>query len=384
MTKVCRFDKGQIKGKATKTDEGYIRANAIVTRTGVFLYKNSDGSIRRELRHPDDVFAADSMESLQMIPITNGHPEEVLVNSDNAKELTIGQTGEKVSVDGQHLMASMVITHKDGVEAVNMGRKELSLGYNLDLEEVSGEYNGEPYDCRQRNISYNHLAIVDRARAGGAASLNLDAGDALQIDSLTTNEPKTKPTKETPMKKVTLDGIDYDAAPEVANALAKANARADAAEGTLKETTVALDEQKAATSKVEAERDELKEKAATNSDQATIQAAVKERIDLERVASKVLSAEDFAKVNGDTSDAEIKAQVIMAKNPNANLDGKDEVYVQARFDAVVELIGNDKTAADQRESMNERNDGSKQEDADAKRDASFDGLKNMHKAKSEK
>ena len=42
----------------------------------------------------------------------------------------------------------------------------MSLGYNLDLIEEPGEWNGEKYDAIQTNIRINHLAIVDKARAG--------------------------------------------------------------------------------------------------------------------------------------------------------------------------------------------------------------------------
>jgi len=378
MEKVCRFDKGQVKGEAVKTDEGYIRANAVVTRTGVFLYQNSDGTMRRELRHPDDVFAKESLDSLKSIPVTNGHPAEKLVNADNAKDLSIGMTGENIQVDGQHLMATMTITHKDGVDATALGRKELSCGYNLDLEKVEGVYNGERYDYRQRNIRYNHLAIVDRARAGGAATLNLDSGDALQIDAANTNPETQKETK--PMKKVTLDGIEYDAAPEVANALTKANARADAAEKELGETKTALDAEKAEKSKVEAERDTFKEKADTKNDAAEIQKAVKERLELERIATKALDGDDAENI-ANMDDAEIKEKVIAAKFPEANLDGKDESYIQARFDIACEMIGTDKTAADQKAAMGEKRGDSKVTDLDKAREDSFDALKNMHKKK---
>lgn len=375
MKDICRFDKGQIKGKATKTEEGYIRATAVVTRTGVFLYQNADGTMRRELRHPDDVFAADSLETLKMIPITVGHPAEKLVNAENADRLSVGQTGENVQVDGQHLMTSLTVTHKDAVEKAAMGMKELSLGYTLDLEKVEGEYNGERYDHRQRNIRYNHLAMVDRARAGGAASLNLDSGDALQVDAQTETEPKKE---HKTMRKVTLDGIEYDAAPEVANALAKANARADAAEKELADKQTALDTATAAKSKAEAERDSLKETAETATNGDSIKAAVKARMELERTATKVLNADD-AKDLANMDDAEIKAKVIAAKFPNANLDGKDDAYVQARFDSVVEMIAGDKTASDQLAAMGEQRGDATNTDMGKKAEDAFDDMKNMYK-----
>lgn len=361
-----RYDTGNIKGSATRTDEGYVRAEAVVTRTGVFAYMNADGTIRRELRHPDDVFERASLDSMKMIPITNNHPKDKLVSSDNAKELTIGAVGENITVDGKFVLAPMVVTHKDGVNSIDLGRKELSLGYTVDLEKVDGEYNGERYDYRQRNIRYNHLAIVDRARAGAAARIHLDTGDATQTDN--PNEGKSK------MKKVTLDGIEYDAAPEVVNALTKANTRADELQAKLDTASEALKTATAETDKAKAERDALKEKADAATDEKAVQSAVKARLELERVASKVLKAD---KNISEMSDSDIKKAVIMEKSPSAKLDGQSDVYIQARFDSVVELIANEKTTADQRASMGERADASKEDAVDSK--SAFEAAKAQYK-----
>lgn len=54
------------------------------------------------------------------------------------------------------------------------GLRELSLGYSLDLDETPGVWNGQPYDAIQRNIRINHLALVEKARAGEQARLNID------------------------------------------------------------------------------------------------------------------------------------------------------------------------------------------------------------------
>jgi len=379
MSKVLRHDRGNIKGSASRTDEGYIHADAIVTRTGVFVYQNPDGTVRRELRHPDDVFKRDSLDTMKMIPITNGHPEARLVNADNAKDLTIGHVGENIVVDGQYVMAPMRVTHKDGVDSVDMGRKELSLGYTVELEKVDGEYNGERYDHRQRNIQYNHLAIVDRARAGGAARINMDSGDAIQ----TTDEGKK------PMKKVTLDGIEYDAAPEVVNALSKAAARADAAEKSVTEITKQLETLKADADKTKAELDAMKEKAEDEDEEkkakkdGELRAAVKARLDLERVAEKVITgdAREALKLD-EMNDADLMKAVIMAAAPKAKLDGQSDAYIKARFDAIAEDAEEMKSIGDQRKTMGERKDGkSTATDAEKARIDSFEALRSMYKTK---
>lgn len=356
----ARYDKIEAKGTATRSDEGYLSAESIVTRTGVFHYRNADGTIRRELRHPDDVFSKDSMASLSGIPITNNHPSQGLVNSDNAKDLIIGHTGENVSVDAPYLRTKLKITHKDGVDSVDLGRKELSLGYTLTHEDVQGEYEGERYDCRQRNIKYNHLAIVDKGRAGPMARIHLDAEDAVQI------EPKTNRKDSTDMEKVRIDGLSYDAAPQVINHLNKETARADAAESKVTKLETDAAEAKKKYDTLEAERDTLKEKAAKNLDAAELSKLAKARVAILQVAQKACDAETVKKLDA-MDDAEIKTAVIKAKSPDANLDGKSADYIAARYDAIAEDIASQKTAGHQRQTMNERADseGGKDLRADA-------------------
>ena len=81
--------------------------------------------------------------------------------------------------DGSDVRCKVVIHDIDKVKKTPY--RELSLGYNLDLIEEPGEWNGEPYDAIQTNIRINHLAIVESARAGEQAHLNLD-GKKVELD----------------------------------------------------------------------------------------------------------------------------------------------------------------------------------------------------------
>lgn len=74
LTALARYDKGIVQSDCLLTEEGYIKGRAIVTRCGVFLYKNADGTIRKELRHPDEVFIEESMQSIKLIPVVDGTP----------------------------------------------------------------------------------------------------------------------------------------------------------------------------------------------------------------------------------------------------------------------------------------------------------------------
>ena len=55
------------------TAEGYFIDHPIVTSTGIFEYKNRDGSIRRELRLPEEVFDPASLESYEGKPVIVTH-----------------------------------------------------------------------------------------------------------------------------------------------------------------------------------------------------------------------------------------------------------------------------------------------------------------------
>lgn len=166
-----------IDGKATIDDLGILRGMCPVTRCGIFLYHNDDGSERRELRPADEVFAPHSMKSLEMIPITLEHPAEGYVDATVASREAIGATGESVKRSGDLVYASIVVYDKAAVEEIRSKRTcELSLGYVSEIEHSPGVYEGEPYDCIQRKITYNHLSVVSEGRAGSDIRIRTDSG----------------------------------------------------------------------------------------------------------------------------------------------------------------------------------------------------------------
>lgn len=135
-----RYDRTEIK--ATRTDEGYLIDTPIVGRTGIQLYKNSDGTIRRELRPPEEVFNADSLKSFSGKPITDEHPG-VPVTAKNAKRLSVGSMQGEGKQDGENVVANIIIHDDEMIDKVlNGGKRELSLGYKVDLEETPGVWNG--------------------------------------------------------------------------------------------------------------------------------------------------------------------------------------------------------------------------------------------------
>lgn len=178
---VKRFDVGTI-GKVSKTTQGFLKIPGVCTRTGVFTYRDGAGSVRRELRHPDDVFDPASLETLKHCVVTLHHPPE-MVTPENASKYMKGYTTEKIEVSRDLIESDLIISNPEAIKAIEEnGMREISAGYNADLLEETGTYNGAEYDCRQTNIRYNHVALVDKGRAGPEVRLRLDSSDAIMDD----------------------------------------------------------------------------------------------------------------------------------------------------------------------------------------------------------
>lgn len=189
LTRVVRLDSLPLN-QTYFTEEGYVVDRPILTTIGIFEYTNPDGTIRRELRLPEEVFKEESLQSYKGKPIIITH-DAGLITKDNVHENAVGTILSEGYRSGNDVRAEIIIHDTD--EMKSAGLKELSLGYNLDLDETPGEWNGQPYDAVQRNIVINHLALVLEARAGEQARLNIDSRDRKTkgAKSMSAN-PKTK------------------------------------------------------------------------------------------------------------------------------------------------------------------------------------------------
>ena len=158
--------------------------DAYLTRPGVFPYRMPDGSIRRELRHPDDVYDPASLETMRSKPTTLGHPvdasgQAVLVTPANYKDFATGAVVGDAHRDtvADRVRAPLMVSRADHIEAIFAGGVvEQSCGYTCELDETPGV---DPvygrYDARQTDIRYNHTATVPVGRAGRDVRLRADA-----------------------------------------------------------------------------------------------------------------------------------------------------------------------------------------------------------------
>ena len=350
-----RYDRIDIKGQVKKTDEGYLLASAPIARIGIYTYHLKDGTTRKELVDAETLSNVDSNNSLKLKPVTNNHPLERMVNSGNSKLRTVGSVGETIENKDGFLMANFIITDSDTVEAINKGRKQLSPGYKVQLEMTPGTFNGEHYDAIQRKRIYNHLAIVDNARGGDQLRLNIDhvdSDDGIVQDIF--NQKKNKESRS--METYKIDGLPYEAAPEVVNHISKLTKNID-------DLGKSLKDEKANTSKLEARADAAEEKVKElekKDSKEAIANAVKARISLEKNSSKVLGEENF----DGTTDEELMKKVIMKKCKSAKLDGKDSTYIQARYDGVIENLEDD-SFTKQKEKTHSKEDKEDEEKIDS-------------------
>lgn len=175
MARVHRIDVGALAPPIRHPD-GRLTAEARIARTGVQVYRNADGSPRREYRSPAEVFRADSRESFRGVPVTNGHPPTML-SAQNAKQYAVGTVLESPRKDGDYLVTAISVFDAATVAEMEAGKTQVSNGYDVDLVETPGidPATGQHYDAIQTNIVGNHLAIVDSARAGREAAVRMDA-----------------------------------------------------------------------------------------------------------------------------------------------------------------------------------------------------------------
>lgn len=307
---VKRFDTGGL-GKPTRTPQGYLKVDAYLTRTGIFIYKTPDGGIRRELRLPDDVFHADSLKSFAMAPVTNGHPPEMLT-AENTREHQRGHLGETIVRDGDRVRATMLVTDAELIAEMESGKNEISNGYICDLDETPGVYRGEKYDARQLNIVANHTAVVPNGRAGAGCAARMDSGDA--FGGLPIPEEQGMTEKEIKELQAKLDAAEAENA-RLKSEASKSEARADSAAQKLE----------AATSARKVAEDAEKRRA-----------DMRARMSLEKTAAKILG--DEVKLD-DLEDIEIKVAVV-EKVTEKKLDSKkaqSAEYVEIRFDHALEL-----------------------------------------------
>lgn len=321
-----------------RTEDGYLIADANAVRTGIQLYAGyevgkPDMAVVRVYRSEDEVRSVDSMRSFSHAPVTVDHPAEP-VTADNWKDLAVGEISTAAAWDGNRISLPLILKDADAIKIVDGGKRELSAGYTCDLDWTAGVTpDGQTFDAQQKNIRANHVAIVNRGRAGPECKIgdaDLHKWGAAPIHPTTDKETITMSDA---LRTVVVDGLSVLTTDQGAQAIAKL--QKDLASSAAKLTdaekahTEAIAAKDAELAKAHAERDAATAKVLNA---AALDKLVQARGDLIATA-KAIAAD--VKTDG-LSDAEIRKAVVTAKLGDAAVKDKAEAYIDARFDILAE------------------------------------------------
>lgn len=199
-----------------ETGEGFlICRNVPIARTGTQEYmgweigltgRDADKIITVK-RETEEVFSSAALASFEGKPTTNGHPPELIGPDDvglyekgHAQNIRRG-AGEWAD----YIVADLHIHDRELIDAIQNGKREISCGYECDyVDNGDGTYS-------QKNIRGNHVAVVDRGRAGKRAAI---------LDSIQTSA-FTPERKERSMKHTFLQLFGLAAKDKTAEEIAK-------------------------------------------------------------------------------------------------------------------------------------------------------------------
>ncbi len=330
-----RYDLGHVDGASLASPQrmpnGWIRVDGFLTRTGIFTYRNPDGSERRELRLPEEVFKADALASFGLVPFTDDHPAGLL-DATNTSQYIKGAVGEGVRQEGDYVRAPILVMDQATITKMQAGKVQLSCGYVCELDFTPGTYQGQRYDAIQRGIVGNHVALVDTGRAGDAR-VRMDASVMVADTPAEPNQSvvvRCNSMSET--KKITLDSVEF----EVSDSAAQAFAKHDAAQ------TEALNAERARADALTLELAKSTEALKVASDPAILSTAVEKRVALEVEARKHLGTE----ARLDASERGVWLAVIAKLDGETIADTEHDAYVKGRFDAAIKAAAKATPALD--------------------------------------
>lgn len=320
-----------------RLQNGALAVRARAARTGIYEYTGRevdpenkhglrDRAVVKVLRDDNTVFDDRAVRSFIGKPITDNHPAEP-VTADNWRTHARGTVMGALR-DGDYLAFDLLLTDAEAIAKVDAGKRELSNGYSAGLE--FGRFtapDGTVCDARQTSVTGNHVALVDRGRAGSECAIRdvalCDAITAQEFANLKTiidqKEPKMAGT-------IIVDGLPVSLADEAA-----VRAVLDKKDAAIADAQKALADAKAGYDKSLAEKDaeidDLKSKVV---DQAAIDALADAKAEVVAKAKAVVG-DKLGETKGKTV-AEVRRMALDAKG--IAVADKSDDYVEARFDAL--------------------------------------------------
>ena len=344
---MIRFTDRTSVGDIKETAEGYLVATARVARTGVQQYLASElgdvaaaagfkpNDVVRVLRSEKEVFDEDSLRTITRLPVTIDHPKEH-VTADNWSKLSVGEVGDAYATEPEWIVVNPMIKDAAATKAAKTTHKQISMGYTANIVEYGDKAIA---DFEQKDIRYNHLALVSKARAGDMARIADSWGVCPVTDYDPGNSPSTrKGVSDMELKPVVLgDAVAQVAVGDIAAveaykvAMTKKLADAEAAK-------------KAAEDKKDEEIGELKAKLKKAEDAAIVDvdALVAARSAL---VAQVKAVDAAIEVAG-KSDAELRKLAVKSKLGDAAIADASDAEISGMFKVLAAGAGKSNPVAD--------------------------------------
>ena len=317
-----------------KTADGYMVVRARAARAGIYEYLGSEidpkgehfaaDQVVKVYRPEVEVFAADSVASFLMKPVTNDHPAQP-VTAANWRDYAKGVVGKALR-DGDYLAFDIVLMDKATIADVESGKRELSNGYASTIEFTDGSTDaGEHFDAIQKDIRGNHVAIVKAGRAGPLCRI----GDAATCAQIPASELIEILTDGQPYNDADRDGKTAPARRETSNSGGSHVAtKTITFDGLPLEVTDAAE---AAITKLQSQARDLQDKLAASETKvgeltATVSTRDGEKVALEaKLKDAELSPEKLEKLVADRAALIATAKAV---DPNVVTDGKSESEIR--------------------------------------------------------
>lgn len=343
-----RYDTAPIKQVTIDPQTGFMHVtNVPIARVGVFPYLKADRSIEMEAKLPTELLSDSTVNSADNRPVTNDH--HGLVTKDNATQLAKGFTADNAHVDDNTLRVDMTIMDGKLIDAINNGKQELSIGFQTNIDQTPGEYNGVAYDSVQKDIRINHVAVVNQGRAGHKVRLLGDSAEMIDDDvkeGKTESMEYTKTRLDSVDQTITvadhdvdavtkLDADDSDKSKKIAdlkNQIAELQKQLDELQGNVDESKKEAAQAQAKADSLEKENETMKKKYEGDGFDKKVQARLKL---MEKAKKFVGDSADLNKMSA----REMKIAAVKsakAVNDSINLEDQSDDYIQALFDNLKE------------------------------------------------
>lgn len=175
-----------------RTEDGFLRVTARVLAERVMPYAAHElGQLPEEQStlqvvnmfvSRETMATGDALRTLEGAQVVA--PDHIWVVPENSGEVSKGHAAGAARIDGPYAVIDLVITDPSTITAIEAGEiGEISAGYHAESIFENGDFDGTPYQARQCQLRFNHIAIIPfgEGRAGS---------DVRIINKKTQEEPR--------------------------------------------------------------------------------------------------------------------------------------------------------------------------------------------------